>query len=35
MHKNARGKQVEYVCLVGMGKMLGARGYTRMHMEKF
>jgi hypothetical protein len=24
MHKNARGKQVEYVCTTGMGKMLGA-----------
>jgi hypothetical protein len=26
--------QLEYVCTVGMGKMLGAQGYVGMHMEK-
>ena len=24
---------MEYVCIVGMGKMLGAWGYAGMHME--
>jgi len=32
MHENARGKQVEYVCTAGMGKILGAQGYDEMNM---
>ena len=34
MHVNAKGRQLEYICIVGMGKMLGAQGYARVHMEK-
>jgi hypothetical protein len=30
-----RGKQVEYVCTAGIGEMIGAQGYARMHMEKY
>jgi hypothetical protein len=34
VHVNTNGRQLEYICTVSMGKILGARGYARMHMEK-
>jgi hypothetical protein len=34
MHENTRGKKVEYVCTTDMGKILGAQGYAKMHMER-
>ena len=33
MHANTNGRQLEYICTVDMGEMLGARGYAKMHME--
>jgi hypothetical protein len=32
MHVNAKGRQLEYICTIGMGKMLGAQRYVVMHM---
>jgi len=34
MHEKAIGKQVEYVCTAGMGKMFGEWGYVQMHMAR-
>ena len=34
MHVITDGRQLEYICIVSMGKILGARGYVGMHMEK-
>jgi hypothetical protein len=31
MHVNAKGRQLEYICTIGMGKMLCAQGYVVMH----
>jgi hypothetical protein len=33
MHVNERGRKLEYICTIGMGKMLGAQEYDVMHMK--
>jgi hypothetical protein len=34
MHVNTNGKQLEYICIVSMGKVVGVQGYVEMHMTK-
>jgi hypothetical protein len=33
IHVNTRGRQLEYICTIGMSKILGAQGYVVTHME--
>jgi len=34
VHANTNGRQLEYICIVGMGKMLGVRGMTECTWQR-